>query len=109
MPDTSPPSSRSKALQERFDLIAEALKDLHGRDLAFCAESAAWLQAIEYFAILALRRARTDPDTNASEAELREILMSFHNQLCKYLAEDQVEAIDLARSFREVVDDICRS
>jgi len=112
--------TRAEQISARFELIQQAIKELHGAPVAFAAASAGWLMVIQYAVRVMLVRfeqhveSRTDIDFGAAtklrlgmEAELESILKGFHAELCDHLGVTPEAAIELARNFKEVVDDIC--
>lgn len=112
--------SRAERLNTRFKTIQRTLEELYGRERAFGAASAAWFMAIQYLhkqSLLRILRERTggeiDPqDTIRSavtqlENEMQTMLQGFHAELCEHLKVDQADAWHLAKSFKQVIDDVC--
>lgn len=111
--------TRAERLNFRFRLIQQTLHELHGRELAFGAATAAWLMALEYThrqALLRLCRELADDAgtyTGPPEVahmlgdEMNALLQSFHKELCEHLGVDQAESWQLAKAFKEVIHDIC--
>lgn len=113
---------RAERLQERFKLIQQTLKDLHGKDLAFAAASAAWLQAIQYATEQSMKRIKNEVEAEDGpvylqggfdnliiqlDAEHEALLRSFHKELCSHLEVDPEQALELSKAFTQVVRDIC--
>lgn len=103
--------SRAERLSERFRLIQQTLRELHGEDVAFAAAAAAWLMAIQYGAAEGMRRVagshgRAEVIVTMDE-ENEEMLRGFHQELCSHLGVEPKLALDLAASFAQVVNDIC--
>lgn len=110
---------RADRLNDRFKLIQQSLEELHGREVAFAAASAAWLMAIQHGAKSSMKRlidhveaeegptfgARELADSLDIEHEL--MLRGFHKELCSFLGVPPADAERLARSFSQVIDDIC--
>ena len=103
---------RTKQLQERFKLIESAIGEKYGENTAFAAASAAWLQGIQYAALQALTKVKRGAGGDVDrlirdlEDELEAMLMSYHDDLCKFLEVEQDQIIKMATSFREVLHDI---
>lgn len=106
-------TSRAERLQERFNVIKLAVGELHGRDAAFAAASVGWLRAMQYAIDQALGKvARATPDARAQvkdqvSDEIELMLRGFHAEICSHLGVQEQEALDLGKSFEEVVKDIC--
>lgn len=100
-------------LQRRFRVISEGVAHVHGKDLAFSAACAAWLMAIERVIGHHLEQVR---DANAdsvreevvveSKAEVREILMSFHKEICDHFGIDRLEAAKLSHHWDQLLSDL---
>ena len=111
--------SRAERLNARFLLIQQTLVELHGKELAFAAASATWLQAIQYGTEQSLRRVQVftglDPvafmaageDIEKLDIENELMLCGFHTVLCTYLNVDPAKALELSKSFEQVVRNIC--
>jgi hypothetical protein len=111
--------SRAGEIERRFRAIQRALEELYGRQRSFGAATAAWLMAIQHMSRLSLRKVLRDcsKDPNDAKAvkaidsldtEMRDVLMSFHQELCTHLNIDQAEAIGLSKSFHAVIYDVCK-
>lgn len=114
-------TERSKRLTDRFNAIRQSLEHVLRKstdeqtaaDQAYAACTVAWLEGIEYFCLLALRKANRDPkciSTSPEElqVEIRYLLQSFHTELCHHLGVQAEEAIRQSKAFAEVVEDICK-
>lgn len=106
--------SRSERLQTRFRVIQEAVAHVHGKDMAFAAASVAWLESLEYYCLQALRRIEKYSDGPEARdeipvlhKEIKDLLQSYHKEICEHLKLSQVQAIERSAAFKEVVNDIC--
>lgn len=118
--------NRGDRLQHRFDLIQKTLAELHGRELAFAASSAAHLRAIQYGAEASMKaigdwatqdgsrkgfnssaREYSDSMIARYDAEHQAMLQGFHERLCAHLGVDPARALELSKAFEQVVRDIC--
>ena len=107
-------SDRSIRLAERFSTIKTTLTELCGDNLAFAISSVAYLEAIEYSVLQALRRVEMEADPEARKGlrslmhqEIKVTLQSYHREICEHLGVDQVVAIERSNAFKEIIDDIC--
>lgn len=109
--------ARADRISERFKSIKMAMEELHGKPLTFAAVSCAWLRVIQYGTdasmkqimdlaqeeeLLVMGERRKELD---AEHEL--MLRGFHEELCSYLEVDVEAAIELSKSFDQVVHDLC--
>lgn len=108
--------TRTTRLSERFKNIEQAVSMTVGPRMAFAASCVAKLEGIQYACLQALRRVQAEQldSENPSQSivpamhqEIKDLLMSFHSQLCDHLCIEQSEAIKQSAAFKEIVDDIC--
>lgn len=105
--------NRADRLNARFKLIQQSIAELHGGDLAFAAASAGWLMAIQYGAKQSMERvAGIDEDVlgfliTELDTEHESMLRGYHEELCSFLNVDPARALELSKSFEQVVQDIC--
>lgn len=112
--------TRAERLNERFKTIQATLTELYGRERSFGAASAAWLMALQYMhkqSLLSVAQQSQNWDTwpvveqckfvAELEEEMQNMLQSFHAELCEHLGIKQLDVFDLARSFKQVIDDVC--
>lgn len=112
--------TRAERLQARFNIIQQSLEYVYGRELAFAAASVAWLRAVQYGAKQSMCRMRDwhpeVPQQYCTEramlleeldAEIELMLKGFHSEICAHLGVDPGRAIEVSKSFEQVVQDIC--
>lgn len=108
---------RMLRLQERFNSIREALKEVHGQEASTAAAWCAWLQAIEFTIMTEMRilargdreiEHRSHPRLDEFLEENRELLQGFHQELCEYLQVPHPRALELMKAFSELLNDICQ-
>lgn len=113
--------SRADRINERVKVLEQTLRELHGGPLAFAAASVAWFRVIQHGAKLSMTRVREEmkpyqhPGLHADmqelifdlDAEHELMLRGYHQRLCAHLNVDVEEALELSKSFDQIVHDIC--
>lgn len=110
--------TRGDRLQQRFDIIEQTLRELHGKEEAFCAALAAHLRAVQYGAEQSMKQVRiyvTDgvakvaatEEIERLDKEHQAMLQGVHERTCKFLGVDPARALELSKAFEQVVRDIC--
>ena len=108
-------NARTLRLQQRFKLILESVSFSVGKDMAFAAGAASWLMAIEHaihasMEILAEGRNYDEgldhPRLDEFKQEARQLLMSFHQEICIHLGVSRDEAVKLSHHWDQLLKDI---
>lgn len=108
---------RTRRLSLRFEAIQVGLSIVYGKDAAFAAASAAWLQAIQFAFKEGMEKIALDCEASARgdiqreitriDLEMEQQMQAFHKEICEHLNVNREQAIDLYLHFHEVVKDIC--